>query len=385
MDLLMPVMNGAEATRQIMRETPCAILVVTATVSGNFSLVCEALGYGAYDAVSTPSLGAGPPAQAGAELLAKLGQVERINRRLGRAESAGTRAGRCTGLAAALAARGCDRRGGQLAAEPRRRGPVPSLWSPSGPPPAGRPPLQAILSCWPQDFPAGVVMAQHIGVDFAASLVQWLQQSSRLPVSAGRVMAMRSVPARFMSPGRTTIWYWLAADSLNYTREPEDYPYRPSVDALFHSAAMHWPALGIAILLTGLGRDGAQGMLALKQAGWSTIAQDQATSVVYGMPQAAAQIGAAQRILPVQEIASHVNLELQHLAAAMHYDYSNDHSDRHPVRPETAPHHRPAGRRPGDHRRGRPADAGRRIRTSNSTTAATRRRRWRRPTPSGRP
>ena len=78
---------------------------------------------------------------------------------------------------------------------------------------------------------------------------------------------------------------------------------------------MHWPAPGIAVLLTGLGRDGAQGMLALKQAGWSTIAQDQATSVVYGMPQAAAQIGAAQRILPVQEIASYVNHELQHLAA----------------------------------------------------------------------
>ena len=80
MDLVMPVMNGAEATRQIMQSSPCAVLVVTSTVAGNFALVCEALGHGAYDAVCTPELGKRPPAEAGAELLRKLAAVERINR-----------------------------------------------------------------------------------------------------------------------------------------------------------------------------------------------------------------------------------------------------------------------------------------------------------------
>ncbi len=82
MDLLMPGMNGAEATRQIMRRSPCPILVVTATVAGNYSLVCEALGYGAFDAVSTPVLGDIPPAQAGAPLLAKLTHVDKIRSRI---------------------------------------------------------------------------------------------------------------------------------------------------------------------------------------------------------------------------------------------------------------------------------------------------------------
>ena len=75
-------MNGAEATRQIMLHSPCPILVVTATVAGNYSLVCEALGYGAFDAVSTPVLGDLPPAQAGATLLAKLTHVDKIRSRI---------------------------------------------------------------------------------------------------------------------------------------------------------------------------------------------------------------------------------------------------------------------------------------------------------------
>ena len=69
MDLLMPVMNGATATRHIMMESPCAVLVVTATVAGNFELVCEMLGYGAFDAVSTPELGNRSVTEAGADLL----------------------------------------------------------------------------------------------------------------------------------------------------------------------------------------------------------------------------------------------------------------------------------------------------------------------------
>src|SRR5262245_40295700 len=84
MDLVMPRVNGAEATRRIMQQSPCAILVVTAGVSKNFQLVCDALGHGAYDAVTTPALGCNSPAQAGAELLAKLDGVDRVNRRLRR-------------------------------------------------------------------------------------------------------------------------------------------------------------------------------------------------------------------------------------------------------------------------------------------------------------
>jgi chemotaxis response regulator CheB len=74
------------------------------------------------------------------------------------------------------------------------------------------------------------------------------------------------------------------------------------VDALFDSAAARWPAPGVAALLTGMGRDGAQGLLSLRRAGWTTIAQDEATSVVYGMPKAARDLGAADSVLPLAEI-----------------------------------------------------------------------------------
>jgi two-component system response regulator WspF len=92
--------------------------------------------------------------------------------------------------------------------------------------------------------------------------------------------------------------------TLGYSPEPRDNPFRPSVDVLFESLARHGRRPSVAVLLTGIGRDGAQGLLQLRRAGWHTIAQDEHTSVVYGMPQAARELGAAAEILPVHEIAA---------------------------------------------------------------------------------
>ena len=83
-------------------------------------------------------------------------------------------------------------------------------------------------------------------------------------------------------------------------------PYRPSVDTFFESLARFWPRPGVGVLLTGMGNDGGRGMLQLRKAGWFTIAQDQATSVVYGMPKAAVELQAASRILPIKEIAAEI-------------------------------------------------------------------------------
>jgi two-component system response regulator WspF len=83
-----------------------------------------------------------------------------------------------------------------------------------------------------------------------------------------------------------------------------DYPYRPSVDEFFNSIRRHWRRTGVAVVLTGMGRDGARGLLALRQAGWHTLAQDEKTSIVYGMPRAAAEAGAAIEVLPLESIAA---------------------------------------------------------------------------------
>ncbi len=90
---------------------------------------------------------------------------------------------------------------------------------------------------------------------------------------------------------------------LGYTRHPVETPYRPSVDVFFNSLTEHWPGRVIGVLLTGMGRDGAIGLKALRMKGYHTIAQDEATSAVYGMPKAAATLGAARAILPLGRIA----------------------------------------------------------------------------------
>ncbi len=90
---------------------------------------------------------------------------------------------------------------------------------------------------------------------------------------------------------------------LHYSVEPRESCYRPSVDVFFASLARNWPRPGVAALLTGMGRDGAAGLLKLRGLDWRTIAQDESSSVVWGMPKAAAEIGAAEEILPLSRIA----------------------------------------------------------------------------------
>jgi two-component system response regulator WspF len=286
MDLVMPVMNGAEATRQIMQLSPCPVLVVTATVSGNYTLVCEALGHGAYDAVCTPLLGDRSPREAGADLLAKLHSVDQIRQQLkinrGPAEDPQSR------LSPMPTAR-------------PRSIPLVAIGASTGGPQA----LEKVISSWPADFPAAVVVVQHIAADFAGPLAQWLQENSELDVRtvvhgesphAGTVLVAATNDHLVMGNDRRFL----------YRVEPSGNPYRPSVDVLFESLAENWQAPSVAVVLTGIGRDGAQGLLKLRQRGWHTISQDENTSVVFGMPRAASQLGAAKRILPIGDMAHHI-------------------------------------------------------------------------------
>jgi two-component system response regulator WspF len=299
MDLVMPGMNGAEATREIMRRSPCPILVVTATVAGNYSLVCEALSHGAYDAVATPVLGNTPPAQAGAALLAKLAHVDKIRARL-----------ETTTETSAPGGVEPTRPPNRLSADVQPSLPLVAIGASTGGPQA----LNAILSKWPKNFPAAVLVAQHISVDFAGALAAWLANGSGLPAhtaspgdrpQAGTVLVAGTDDHLVMRPDGT----------LAYMREPVGNPFRPSVDVLFQSLARHWQRPAVAVLLTGIGRDGAQGLLELRRAGWHTIAQDERTSVVYGMPQAASQLGAAVEVLPLEQIAAAVARQVSKRAA----------------------------------------------------------------------
>lgn len=278
MDLIMPGMNGIEATRQIMAHTPCAILIVTANVGTNATGVYEAMGHGALDAVDTPTATPKNPRAGAAPLLAK---IDSIRRRIDKSND--------TLRAAKLI----------FASEPTPQDErLIAIGASAGGPAA----LASVLSGLPPDFPAAIVIIQHVDPQFAAGLAAWLAEQSPLPVRIAQD-GDRPTPGSVLLAGTSDHLTLTAAGQLRYNREPSDYVYRPSVDVFFHSVREFWPFEALGVLLTGMGRDGAVGLKALRDKGCHTIAQDEATSAVYGMPKAAALLNAAIDILPINAIA----------------------------------------------------------------------------------
>lgn len=275
MDLIMPGFDGVEATRRIMASrTPCAILIVTGSVGANASRVYEAMGAGALDAVDTPTLADGAQDVKSQPLLAKIDQIGRL-----------------------LQTPSCVR--------PRASAPA-SVTSPTlvavGASAGGPSALAAMLGQLPAEFGASIVIVQHVDEAFAQGMARWLDSRTALAV---RIGLAGSEPQRGVALLAATNDHLrlTRAGTLEYTREPAETPYRPSVDVFFESVVRHWPGNAIGVLLTGMGRDGASGLKAMRAKGYHTIAQDEATSAVYGMPKAAATLGAARSILPLERIA----------------------------------------------------------------------------------
>jgi two-component system response regulator WspF len=256
-----------------MAASPCAILVVTADVSRNTSKVFAAMGAGALDVVSTPTLASGTREASASALLGKI----RLIGQLGVSYAPVTRAiiGASGTPAAALIAIGAS---------------------------AGGPPAVAhVLRDLAARLPAAVLVVQHVDAEFVDSMAEWFDSQCELTV---RVAAEGVRPM----PGCV---YLAAGDRhlvvnpdarLAYRSEPHDAPYRPSADVLFSSIARNWRGVALGVVLSGMGRDGALGLLELRTTGARTIAQDEASSAVYGMPRAAAELKAATDVVPLSRI-----------------------------------------------------------------------------------
>jgi chemotaxis response regulator CheB len=161
--------------------------------------------------------------------------------------------------------------------------------------------LSMILRGLPKEFPAAIVVVQHVGEQFAPGMAGWLAQDSALPVRVAEEGDQPRVGCVLIA-GTSDHLTMKTADRLGYTADPSDYAYRPSVDVFFRSVGRLWPGDVVGVLLTGMGRDGALGLKALRDGGHYTIAQDEATCAVYGMPKAAAALNAAVDILPADRI-----------------------------------------------------------------------------------
>ena len=286
MDLFMPGTDGVEATRRIMNETPCAILVVTATVSGHISKVYQAMGSGALDAVDTPVLGTGGEVAGAASLLRK---IDVIGKLIGKTPP------RTATLPPSAPV--------EWPIQEPALHPLVLLGSSTGGPFA----LAEILSKLPASLKTTIVIVQHVDAAFAPGLGQWLSQHAGRKVELIRD-GMELTEGKILLSGTDDHLVLGAHGRLYYSAEPRALTYRPSIDVFFKSVAGHWPRSGVAALLTGMGRDGAEGLLQLRRLGWKTIAQDESTSVVWGMPRAAVALGAADQVLPLpligQAIAS---------------------------------------------------------------------------------
>ena len=274
MDMQMPVMDGAIATREIMRRTPCPIIVVTASIQANLDRVYDALGAGALDVTTTPTFGPSGSIDGLDSLARKIDHVRQLDR-------------------------GHDVRVREVATSaPRGQGIIAIGASTGGP--------QALAAALPRGMAlaAPVVIVQHIDRAFAPGLAEWLGRETGHTV----VLAQDG-----QAPTTGTVHVACSDDHLvlehgrfAHRGEPRALAHRPSVDVFFESLVGQ--PCGVAVLLTGMGRDGAEGLRALRRAGWHTIAQDEATSVVWGMPGAAVALGAAVEVLPIQRIAQAIEI-----------------------------------------------------------------------------
>lgn len=288
MDMVLPVMSGLSATEYIMAHCPTPILVVSASTNrGELFKTYEALAAGAVDVLEKPSGHDDPDETWERRLIAAVQMVSRIRvithprgrlSSLARPPVASSSNGRAPGRVLAVG----TSTGGPGAIVEVLRGLDPSV----------RAPLLLVI---------------HINEPFGTAFANWLDGQSERRVSQavdGESLADHAGCVLMAPPDKHLT---IERGRVRLTNDPERHSCRPSVDVLFESVAREYGGAGVACLLTGMGRDGATGLLAVRQAGGLTIAQDEATSVVYGMPREAALLNAAERILPLAEIGPHVS------------------------------------------------------------------------------
>jgi len=287
MDMMLPVMSGLAATEYIMAHCPTPILIVSASTNrGELFKTYEALSAGAVDVLEKPSSdeSSGVWAQRFLSTVKLVSRIRVITHPRARLEAFG-RSSREQRSLPCPAAASC-------------RHQVVAVGASTGGPGA----IVEVLRALPPEFPLPLLLVLHIGEPFGVAFAEWLDgQSPRRVAFArdGELFASATGRVVMAPPNHHLV---VRDGRFRLTRDAERYSCRPSVDVLFESVAREFGSGAAACLLTGMGRDGAAGLLEIRTAGGFTIAQDEATSVVYGMPREAVLLGAAERVLPLREI-----------------------------------------------------------------------------------
>jgi two-component system chemotaxis response regulator CheB len=317
MDVRMPVMDGLATTEHLMAYCPTPILVVTASLAKHdVDITFKMLAAGALEVFEKPSASdAAALERAGRALIRRvkiLSRVKVVTHLRGRRKpthSGGSpnaivvsdqgkwEAGRQSGVAREIPTRPAISLSPRPAVSTDMSDfPIVVIGASTGGPRV----VNQVLAALPGDLPAAILVVQHIAAGFSTGFAEWLAHASKLPVvlahegkaiRAGEVLVAPDQRDLLITPDRRV---HLSANPLLIQR--------PSIDISMQAAAEVFRSRSVGILLTGMGRDGAYGMLTIKRAGGHTIAQDETSSTIFGMPRAAIQLGAAQDVLPVAEI-----------------------------------------------------------------------------------
>ncbi len=286
----LPRIDGVEAIRRIMRDCPTPIVIVREAGAAPSKETADMLAAGALAVASLPAEGAAAAAEL-AQLAVAMTDVKLVRRRLNQpAPPAAVPA-----LDAATVTR--------IAGRVRAIGLAASTGGPAA--------LQSVLSALPANFPTPILIVQHIAAGYVGGLAQSLVRATPLAVRVAEHNETLERSTVYLAPDEHHLGV-----SRHLRIELSDAPpicgFRPSATHLFRSLAASFGAAALGVVLTGMGEDGLDGLAALKREGGGIIAQDEASSVVFGMPGAAVRAGLADRVLPLSQIAE----ELVILAAS---------------------------------------------------------------------
>lgn len=288
MDIHMPRLDGLEAIERIMAFHPTPILVVSSSVYGEgIGRAFDALGAGALEVVKKPEPRDWAELEAiGRDIIRRVKVLSRVKVITHIRGKAAERQSRLTEAAA-------PERG-------KRQVGIVAIGSSTGGPTA----LQSVLCKIPVDLPVPILIAQHIADGFIPGLVEWLNGNCPITVEAA-LDGMQVRPGiAYLAPTGSNLE--VVGQRVRHATPKSSQLYVPSADTLFESVAVSYRDRAVGVILTGMGADGAHGLKKMRDLGAHTIAQDEATCTVFGMPKAAIELGAAEEVLPVDSIGEAV-------------------------------------------------------------------------------
>ncbi|SEJ94098.1 protein-glutamate methylesterase/protein-glutamine glutaminase [Paraburkholderia diazotrophica] len=300
LDVEMPRMDGLDFLEKLMRLRPMPVVMVSSLTERGSEITLRALELGAVDFVTKPRVGIRDGMLEYAE---KLADKVRAAARARVRQAAPAHQAPAAGQAAAAAATHAPLFNNPLVSTEK----LIIVGASTG----GTEAIREVLMPLPPDAPA-VLIAQHMPPGFTKSFAQRLNGLCRITVKEAE-HGERVLPGHaYIAPGHAHLL--LARSGANYIAHLSDDPpvnrHRPSVDVLFRSAALHAGKNAVGVILTGMGRDGAAGMLDMRKAGAYTLAQDEASCIVFGMPREAIAMGAADEIAPLSEMSRRVMARL---------------------------------------------------------------------------